>query len=391
MRKFRIAFAGLYQDDNLGDPVIARCTESMFTSTLPSDNIEIRHVSLNHYMKNQLSSRMLWWIRISNLLRIKSQKMTDWIFSTDYIRFMDEQLKDVDLVVIVGGGLIEFTGNRFTDGMYAITVAGNKYGFPVIINSVGVEGYDDNHKGCMKLKRMLHQPSVKYVSTRDDYNTLFYKYFNSKPTIICEKVADPAVWAAEIFGVSKCTDSKVVGIGIVRKDIFENYGLKFSSCQLKQLYVNIVMQLLSKGQEVHIFSNGTKADNEFAHEIQEELNKIHQIKVQLDIPLTAAELIETIAQFKGVIAGRLHSCIISYSLNIPAIGLVWNEKLSLFGKNINESGNFISPKDFDPNLVVERLNESISRGYDQKQREEFRATVRNSINSNIQKYILPNL
>ena len=384
--KITIAFAGLYNDDNLGDPVIARCTEDMFLGCLPMERVNVKHISLNHFIYNEPAGCLKQWWRIAGLLKIKNEYIENRCITKEYIDYFYKELKGVDAVVIVGGGLLEFTGGRFADGMYAIALAGDKHGFPVIINASGVEGYDENNSKCLEIKKMLHRPSIKYVSTRDDFDTLFNKYYDGKPTAECEKVADPAVWAAEIFGVKRNCHSNVVGLGVVRSNIFENYGLKYSKEQLKTLYIDIVKRLLAEGNQVHLFTNGTIADNKFVYEIAESFKK-ENVELQIDIPETAEELIKNIAQYKGVIAGRLHSCIISYSLDIPAIGLVWNDKLSLFGKNIGEELNYMSVEQFDAEKIVQQLNRTIQDGYNQQIRDAFRQTIKKSIEKVVNKYI----
>lgn len=226
-----------------------------------------------------------------------------------------------------------------------------------------------------------------YVSTRDDILTLREKYFDGKPQIPCIKVADPAVWCADAFQIMKQTGNNTIGVGIIRKNIFIDNDLPYSGNELSNLYVGIIEVLKKQFHEVILFTNGTPSDNQFAQTIQQRLKEEKQIECELIIPSSPEELIRTISLFKGIIAGRLHSCIIAYSLGIPAIGLVWNDKLTLFGKNIGAKENFITYNKFIPEYIVNQLHTAIQKGYNQDISKTFKQTIKNSIKEITQLYL----
>lgn len=82
-------------------------------------------------------------------------------------------------------------------------------------------------------------------------------------------------------------------------------------------------------------------DYKFAKEIADELNA----KI-IDNPKSLKELCGFISSLNYAILTRLHSSILCYSYSIPSISLIWNNKQRLFGKLINHSECFMSPKDF---------------------------------------------
>jgi polysaccharide pyruvyl transferase WcaK-like protein len=67
----------------------------------------------------------------------------------------------------------------------------------------------------------------------------------------------------------------------------------------------------------------------------------------------------------------MHACIIAYSLDIPAVGLVWNEKLTFWGKSIGLSQNFISLENNNSSNIVDCLEKSMKTSYDAKTKEEY--------------------
>ena len=75
----------------------------------------------------------------------------------------------------------------------------------------------------------------------------------------------------------------------------------------------------------------------------------------------------------------MHACIIAYSLDIPAIGLCWNDKLKLFGENIGYPQRFIEPENMNEDYALEELKEAIKNNYDKKNKEKFLQTQIQSI------------
>ena len=88
-------------------------------------------------------------------------------------------------------------------------------------------------------------------------------------------------------------------------------------------------------------------------------------------PENAQELINTISKFKGIIAGRLHANIIGYSLGIPSIGIVWNNKCKLWGETIGYPERFFEINKFIPQKIVNQCLQSIEEGYQKTNRKDL--------------------
>ena len=78
----------------------------------------------------------------------------------------------------------------------------------------------------------------------------------------------------------------------------------------------------------------------------------------------------------------MHSNIIAYSLGIPSIGLVWNNKLSMWGSKIGYENRFFDQYHIDAKTVFKRLKESLCEGVTTN--EEFK----NSINIPLQNFLV---
>ena len=132
-----------------------------------------------------------------------------------------------------------------------------------------------------------------------------------------------------------------------------------------------------------IYTNGLKADNEFAKKLCEKYN---YNKERLILPTSPEELIEVISGFKGAIATRLHSCIVAYSLNVPIIGLVWNKKLKMFGESIQYAERFFEVENFKAKEIIQELKNAINEGYTKISPEDYRRNVKESLKKFIIQY-----
>ncbi|MDW2111757.1 polysaccharide pyruvyl transferase family protein, partial [Vibrio sp. 2089] len=162
------------------------------------------------------------------------------------------------------------------------------------------------------------------------------------------QVADSAVFSSEVYGIQK-KSLDVVGLGLVRARIFKDNGIDLDRTQVIELYASLISELEARGQSYQLFTNGLKSDVDILEDLETYLGK------QLNViePQTPRELVELISTFKCTIAARLHACIISYSLTVPVVGLVWNNKVKMFGECIGYPERFFSHQDFDANEIID--------------------------------------
>lgn len=382
--KLKFCFVGLYEDQNLGDPIIADCAEWLYTHNLKESDYEIKRLCIDYVEKhNPLSFVKKCCLKCLRLFYLSS--VADDIYNEhlieEYKKYFSEGIKNSDIVIVVGGGLIKYNYQFFGGGLVALLDSAEKLGVKVILNSVGVEGYDETNIRCQTLKKALNGKSLVSISTRDDIKTLREKYFDGVPNIPCEYVCDPAVWCSEVYGIERNSRGNVIGLGIARGNLFYDYGIDLNASEVSDLYKNIIKKLLNNGYQVELFTNGLDADNFFAQNIQTALES-EGIDLTLVLPSDAKHLVRIIASYEAIIATRLHSCIIAYSLDIPGIGLVWNDKQTFFGRNINAENYFIQVGEFDSYTIVERLKTAINNGYNQEHKDIFRNLIIDNVNLN---------
>lgn len=381
--KHKLVFVGLYDEKNLGDPVIAHCTEWLYSGCLP-DGFGIEKLCLDYIEHHGLTLPHRIARKMLRLLRLDSDKYNDAAMQEEYTRYFKEHIEGADLIIVVGGGLIKYSYQYFFAGISGLLDAADLYGIPVVFNAVGIEGYDAANPRCVRLKSALHKRALRHITTRDDIETLRNLYFDGNPSIPCLKVADPAVWAAEAYGVTK-KESNLVGIGIGRAELFHDNGKVYSGEQFFNFYCRLVEELSGQGFSVELFTNGLEYDNEFAYKICEELKR-RTIIVKLRTPQVPEEMLNIISSYRYILAARLHSCIVAYSLDIPAIGFVWNDKLKLWGKNIGADELFIEVENMDVDFVMKQFARIQHYRYPKEQRNAFRGTIKSTIDELVTKY-----
>lgn len=376
--KKRIALMGLWDIKNYGDPVLALCTKKLLMDSIPcSEDYDFVEVSLRPNFKISLIRRLLGafcW-RMASIIGLKN-KMIIHISIRQAIDYYSRILKGFNAIVFVGGGIIKYKIEIFDFIIDAILKIAKLNKIPVVLNAVGIEGYDSTNERCLALKKYLNLPILKYISTRDDLQTLTKGYFDGNVFVPCKKVADPAVWAAECFDVRKDVSSNVVGIGVARGNIFKDYGSNFTAEDMADLYEKVINFFLSKGFSIELFTNGLNLDNDFLDIV---MKRLSDTNVKKRIPSSARNLVEIIASYKAIVTTRMHAGIIAYSLDVPAIGLVWNDKIKFFWESAGHPEYCIDVAHLNPEDIFSALRNAIKNGYNQEHKRVFRQTIKDEI------------
>lgn len=270
------------------------------------------------------------------------------------------QVKYVDAVVFAGG-IIKCTNENFWQYMPEIINEAQKYNVPVFLSAIGVEKFYPDDERSVSLKNALNQPCVKGISVRDDIETLKRDYIENKDIKIYS-VYDPAVWCAKTYRKyiknTKKT-SELVGLGITREKLFSDYGNPQIDRQYQlDFWKGIICELDKRNISWKVFTNGDTYDEIFAKDVLKYVG--HGEK--LDAPLDAQTLVSDISQFTSVIAGRMHSNIVSFALSIPSIGFVWNQKLRFWGEKIGYSERFIDCENLTAENVIKAWDKARSEG-----------------------------
>ena len=272
-------------------------------------------------------------------------------------------VRTADLIVFAGGGLIKFRQEHFHRYVPDLLECAREADIPVFFNSVGVEGCDEEDERCRRLMQTLKYSCVKGITVRDDLKTLQEKYLQGADTDVSAAI-DTAVFTPQVYGIRRDPDASCIGLGIVRWRIFEDYGIPGVTRQFQlSMWKGIILELEEKGYEWKLFVNGLKSDYDFALEVLEYAGRMSQAdQLLVQRPAHGRELAETIASFAGIIACRMHACIIAYALGIPCVGLVWNDKMTFWGERAGCPERFLHSGEFEPSRIVQCMLDGIAAG-----------------------------
>lgn len=331
---------------NYGDPIIGDCCKYLIEKTAAEQNIAVR-VSLADVYEQDLE-------------------------------LLKKQLEGKAAVVFPGGGMNSVVFNNRLKEIFAML--GKKT--EVYFNAVGINRINPKPQNEKLLEELFQKPQTMQVTTRGDFAQLLM-YIKTPRKYPPRLVLDPAVWAAEAYGIQKKAHAKKIGIGIIRPEIFEANGNRFSVEEICRMYEQIILMMQKKGYEWELFTNGMAQDDLFGREILSRMGITGRRYMGRNVR-SGRQLVKKIAGCRGVIAARLHANILATSLGIPSVGLVWNDKMNLFAQAVGAEERYLSGSSLmDASGVVRQLEAAMEKGYCEPRIEAMKKatieTIRNII------------
>lgn len=391
-----IVLVSLKHDSNLGDQVILLCTEHMLSDCfreLHITDVEIREMDLAgrvgiEYTPARAGRLVMLMLKVvrkaGDILHLKgfthlmrSHECRQGI-AMQCSQICDENTK---AIIFVGGGIIKFRGQDFSDQIDVITKYADDHEIPVMFSAVGIEGYDGTNASCRKLQAALNRPCVKVITTRDDFRLLNNTYCKGDMNVRTALVADPACSLSRYISSKQFKEERIIGLGVAREGLFLDYGIEFNKESMLIFWESVIQEIEKRGYKWKIFCNGASSDQLFGEELLQHMGVHDALKHVLleERPTSTQALAGMIARFSGVIVCRLHASIIAYSYGIPAVGLVWNEKQVMFGKAIGCEERFFRVDRFEPGAIVDTLLSAMEKGYDVKAKEKYCRTTETEI------------
>ncbi len=289
-----------------------------------------------------------------------------------------EKIKGADLVLFAGGGLIECSLNHdYYHHIDLITKIANRLKVPVCFNAVGRVLDTHYMYGWKIMRKALRRRCVKYITCRDGAEWIDEYCFNGRRKI--ETIPCAAIFTADAYNTKKNDKTEMIGIGAIRENIFSSYQKNISKEEMLQLYMQIVLCVKQRGYNCCLFTNGYSRDYEFALKVKEELNKEGVDITVLERPENSRMLIEQLINFRGIITARLHSCIMAYSLKIPAIAISWTDKISDFMNLIDCPEAAVKMENLNAEYIVDLFERQLNAEYDEIKYHELREQVMTEI------------
>ena len=366
---FHILLLTNRDSDNAGDQVIEECDISLISTVMKNLNI-----GADQYVINS---------RAAGIISKKYMETED----PKLLQDAEFTIQNSDLIIFGGAPLFNFLYQPFYERTAVTLEIAEKYQKPVIFSAIGVEGYDEYNEKCQRLKKTLNFDCVKQITTRDDFESL--KKYIENENISIRKVADPAVFTSKIFenfiAVKDENSKEKVGIFVLRSNGFLDNGVNLSRDDAAELWKAVIAELEKRNYDYELLTSGHFGDEAFLDYLIRKYNvKAEKCIFNINTP---EKLINKISSYSAVISCRLHPGIISYSLGVPAVGLVWNYKVKHFYESIGYAERVIDVNHVTPEKIVDKIEAAIPQGV--KKDSEYLVSVYDSLFNGIKKALCP--
>ena len=340
----RIIVVGDLSSTNLGDPLLTQCCGYIVKHVLGEQDIPIElfdiagrrpaHVKTSSYhpVPNHRKSRLFGFVR-EEIMPVVRWFLRD---ARVFCKRMSRIDSDNAIFIIAGGALIS-SSLFYALRLHEIVRIAHRHNGKVIFNSVGIEKSVYNH-GLAKyiIRNLLKQKEVVAFSTRDHVEDVPYL---TNRNGFYRRTPDPGLFTSETYAIKK-KDAQLVGLSVISYQAYQsivqddNRATKVTADYLIQYWSAIIRHLQQMKIDFRILTNGGMADYAMAKRLVSEL-KLDEQKYLMPLPKTPSVLVSQLSMFRMVIAHRLHACIISTSLNIPIIPIIWSDKLRVFAEMID--------------------------------------------------------
>lgn len=364
----KIAVIGVYFASNLGDAVICDCVAKWFRDAYPQAQVDVIDingntefevlpiVSLRTLQKRQNSLKKDYWLARHGF----RDKVYYWSNKN-----MENRMDFYGKIADRGYDFAVFAGGQLFMDWLSLDVCEFLKHFertktPVFFNACGV-GVSVSKQIKERVQKYLNSDNVRFISTRDDVEKIGQRYLREGKKAI--PTYDPALWTLETYQIER-KDSEVIGLGVM-------YCSHIRVRKLIRFWVNVIKELEKRNIPWKMFCNGSMDDYNLGCHVLERLH-LEKDKFLCLCAKKPETLIEQISGFKGVISFRLHSHIIAASLDIPAVALVWDDKLRFFYRHLHHEERCMTVR--NPAIeVVDQLEKALTEGYDrdliEKQKE----------------------
>lgn len=355
--KSRVAVMGLASINNYGDTFILKCVAYIVNEL---ENYEAEIADFEPSM-NLLRAFFYYFVLIISKI-IPSEKLSARIeFTAVKIRckkYYSNLLKSVD-GLIFGGGSIKY-GTQKVWAYYSLAIeTAQRMGIPVMFNAMNIQKADQNNWKCRFLLEHLNLPCVKMITSRDgNYGVeRLKKEYHIRRDIICKGVGDVAFWIPDCYHTFKNPHAQKVGINLIYGNIFIRYGNHLTEEELLNIYCELLRKLDEEKIEWELFTNGLTSDYDFGRKL---LKIYGNKKLKIRIPASDFDLLQMIRNYRIILGARLHACICAYSLDIPFVGFIWDEKLLYFSRMAGLEQFFVMEKDLTSDELFIKIMSMIS-------------------------------
>jgi polysaccharide pyruvyl transferase WcaK-like protein len=365
----QVLVAAVPHSENLGDQVIADCTAYLISKLAPG--VEINHLDFagrttrddeSVFRGSRLLSVFLSfpaWVRPLGVLTVLPS-----VLLVRHGRTWSEAIRGADAIIVGGGQLLQDVDLNFPVklALFGSLVAKRRKYFTLF--AVGVDD-SGSWLGRVLLKRFLLRGRMRHASCRDELSRAALVRLAGGEVSPPELAPDPALFASEIYEPA-ALERGLIGINVASPQELASAAFEpkyFSIDSLSSLWLSLIAALSERGNRILLFTNGSRTDQRFAQRIGDLAGPSSAIRVA-PRPTSPLELVRLITSCEGLIAHRLHACILGTAYGRKVVPLTWDKKVPAFFSLFGESNKCIAPASATADRIIATLEDPVpaSRG-----------------------------
>lgn len=360
----KILLVGEYSSSNLGDNILCRCVEDLVKRRYKDCSIDWLDLTKGDF---NIAPRRCFGYLLRILNEFHLYNISKWLnyhqMSQNVSLALNNKSKEksFDMILFAGGQIFL---DYFVYQILKVIQFAEYKKIPVYFNACG--GGRLSNASIALLKKVLASKQIRKITLRD--STVLIQRLTPQKVF---QLPDAGILCADIFGINKVSDSDIIGLGVICPLVYnanndEAYSEKFFFVFWKK----VIEKITESGKRWQLFVNGSEDDYAFAKRLLNYLPYSEECLLA-ERPLTAEQLITQISSYKAIISFRLHSYIIAYSLGIPVIGMIWDNKLVEFAQMIHSENNIFQINSFDYDNFLSLFNVSAQPFYDNVVRKQL--------------------
>ncbi len=369
-KKYQILLLTNRDSDNVGDQVIEACDIGLLQAIMSNLGISEKQYVISSSAASIVSRKYIATKDDSLLAHAK------------------KVISNADIIVFGGAPLFNFLYQEFYERTAVTLELAQQYNKPVLFSAIGVEGYSDKNPKCQRLKKTLNFDCVRQITTRDDFECL--KQYKDSEHLVIDKVSDPAVFSGRVFAKFKAKSvaggaKKKIGIFVLRANGFKDNKVDFSREDAAALWKSLGAELENRGYKYEYLTSGHFGDEAFLDLLVKKYG-IPEKKCVFGIN-SPEKLINKISSYDAIVSCRLHPSIIAYSLDVPSVGIIWNNKVTGFYDSMGYHDRTIETKDISPEKIIDKLETAMDQGITKD--EDYLASVYRTLFNGFKNVFLP--
>lgn len=377
----KIVIFGLPFSANVGDGVIAECLAWRLRSTRPG--VEVVHVDLSGrkgFGAQTLRNRSLALAVLSSLPLWLRQRLVIWRLGKMLAGLRpewDQAVRGADLAVIGGGQLFSDADLNFCLKVAQAADVLLTARTPVAVYGVGVSR-NWTPRGKALFAR-LFSADLRAVGVRDQLSAAAWTDQTDGAGPAPGLTRDPGIMAAECY-TAPAPRQNAVGVCVTDPMILSYHADSAVAGTKGDFFADLTREIVAGGREVVLFCNGAEEDRAALTRLSEHPEIAPLIaagKVRAaPAPRTPTDLVQIIAGCDGVVAHRLHACILAYAFQVPCVGLGWDRKLESFFASVGHDAFFIGGAGASASEAAQRCEAAIAAGVDPARHAQVLAETR---------------